>query len=80
MSEPMRGRRPRPRLGTTESATAWDGRPWTLADVTELRLRLREGRARRASSADVDDDVETLRVSSRSRPPTRCDTAGRRWR
>ncbi len=35
-------RRPLP-AGPVDSLGVWDGQPGTLADVTELRLHLREG-------------------------------------
>lgn len=61
MGEPVWGERPPPRASPTDSAAMWDGRPCTAADVTELRLHLREGLEAGASLGEVvDDDIEKL--------------------
>ncbi len=61
MSEPMWGQRPPPHAGHSKAATVWDGRPCTLADVTELRLRLREGLTVDTRPHGMDDgDIERL--------------------
>ena len=59
MSAPMWGERPPPQPGT--DSAVWDGRPWALADITQLRLQLRAGLADggRPRGAD-EDDVERL--------------------
>ena len=61
MSEAMWSqRRPSP-ASPVDSIAVWDGRPCTLADVTELRLHLREGLADAARRGDADDaDIERL--------------------
>lgn len=61
MSEPIWGRRPPPHANPADCVAIWDGRPCTLADVTELRLLLREGLADAARRGDADDaDIERL--------------------
>ncbi|TQN44148.1 histidine kinase-like protein [Blastococcus colisei] len=61
MSEPMWGERIAPQPGASDSAAIWDGRPWTVADVTELRLQMRAGLADGARPCDADDDdIEKL--------------------
>ena len=45
-----------PQPGALVAANVWDGRPWTLADVTELRRQLRAGLADGARPRDADDD------------------------
>ncbi len=61
MSEPMWGQRPTPQASPTDSVAVWDGRPCALAEVTELRLHLREGLADGARRDDADDaDIERL--------------------
>ena len=53
-------RRPSP-ASPVDSVAVWDGRPCTLADVTELRLHLREGLADAAHRGEADDaDIERL--------------------
>ena len=61
MNEAMWGqRRPSP-ASPVDSVAVWDGRPCTLADVTELRLHLREGLADAAHRGEADDaDIERL--------------------
>lgn len=56
MSEPMWDQRLPPQLGSLDSVAVWDGRPWTVADVTDLRLQLRAGLADDARPRDADDD------------------------
>lgn len=61
MSEPMWAPRRPPQPDPADSAAVWDGRPCTVADVTELRLHMRAGLADGARRGDLDvDDVERL--------------------
>ena len=52
---------PPPQLEASDSTAVWDGRPVTVADVSELRVRLRDGLAGDARPAGADDDdIERL--------------------